>query len=85
MAQTLAQPLLILQGERDYQVTMEDFGRWQAALQGRENVTFKSYPALNHLFMEGEGPSSPAEYEQAGYVAEEVIRDIASWIQSRGA
>jgi fermentation-respiration switch protein FrsA (DUF1100 family) len=83
MAQTLAQPLLILQGERDYQVTMEDFGRWQAALQGRENVTFKSYPALNHLFIPGEGPSSPAEYEQAGHVAEEVIRDIAGWIQGR--
>ena len=82
-ARTLPQPLLILQGERDYQVTMEDFGRWQAALADRGDVTFKSYPALNHLFMTGEGPSTPAEYEQAGHVAEEVILDVAGWIQGR--
>ena len=81
LAQTLSQPLLILQGERDYQVTMEDFGRWQAALGDREDVTFKSYLALNHLFIAGEGPSVPTEYEQPGNVAEEVITDIAAWIK----
>jgi dienelactone hydrolase len=83
LARTLSQPLLILQGERDYQVTMEDYGRWQAALADRADVTFKSYPALNHLFIAGEGPSTPAEYDQAGHVAEEVIRDIAGWIRDR--
>jgi fermentation-respiration switch protein FrsA (DUF1100 family) len=72
--------MLVLQGERDYQVTMDDFKRWRDALTGRSSVTFKSYPALNHLFMPGKGPSIPAEYQQPGHVAEEVVRDIAAWI-----
>ncbi|MBD2039612.1 hypothetical protein [Microcoleus sp. FACHB-672] len=73
--------MLILQKERDYQVTMEDFQGWQQALSSRQNVTFKSYPQLNHLFIEGMGKSVPAEYQNAGYVAEPVINDIAEWIK----
>jgi dienelactone hydrolase len=79
-AQAIDRPLLILQGERDYQVTMEDFKRWQEALKGRPSATFKSYPTLNHLFMPGTGPSLPAEYQKPGHVAEPVIVDIAAWI-----
>ena len=73
-------PLFILQGERDYQVTMVDFAGWQTALAGRDDVTFHTYPDLNHLLMSGEGPSSPAEYEQPGHVSDAVIGDITSWI-----
>jgi dienelactone hydrolase len=79
-AKTLSVAILVLQGERDYQVTMEDFAGWQQALSGRSNVTLKSYPALNHLFIPGEGQPNPQEYQNAGHVAEEVIGDIANWI-----
>ena len=79
-AKALKRPLLILQGERDYQVTMVDFANWQKALSGRSNVTFKSYPALNHLMIAGNGKSTPSEYEQAGNVAKDIIDDIAAWI-----
>lgn len=81
VARSLKMPLLILQGERDYQVTMKDFDRWKAALQGRKSVTFKSYPKLNHLFLEGEGIIGPAEYENVGHVKQEVIEDIARWLK----
>ena len=74
--------MLILQGERDYQVTMDDFAKWKAALGSRSNVTLKSYPALNHLFVAGTGRSTPLEYSIAGHVAEEVVNDIAAWIAS---
>ena len=74
------QRILILQGERDYQVTMEDFRIWQSALQDNKKAGFKSYPALNHLFLEGEGPSYPVEYQREGHIPHEVIRDIADWI-----
>jgi uncharacterized protein len=80
-AKALQQPVLILQGERDYQVTMDDFHRWKAALSSQQNVTFKSYATLNHLFIEGNGKSSPAEYHRPGHVAEVVIHDIAQWIK----
>jgi dienelactone hydrolase len=80
-AARLTQPMLLLQGERDYQVTMEDLAAWKRALGSRANVQSKSYPALNHLFMAGTGPSTPAEYSQPGHVDASVIRDIASWIK----
>ena len=78
-AQSLDLPFMILQGERDYQVTMDDFAVWQDALTG-DNATFISYPALNHIFTTGEGPGSPADYAVAGNVPQEVITDIVNWI-----
>jgi hypothetical protein len=78
-AQNLAIPTLILQGERDYQVTMEDFALWQSSLDP-SYATFISYPALNHLFLVGEGQSTPAEYTTQGYIPQEVIDDIVAWL-----
>jgi alpha-beta hydrolase superfamily lysophospholipase len=80
-ARNVTQPILVLQGERDYQVTMDEFARWKSALAGRSDVTFHSYPSLNHLFISGAGKSLPAEYETSGHVDESVIRDIADWIR----
>ncbi|MEI6244020.1 MAG: alpha/beta fold hydrolase [Acidobacteriota bacterium] len=82
-AKSLKQPLLILQGERDYQVTMvDDFVRWKAAVGDKKGVTFHTYTSLNHLFMAGEGKSLPAEYEKPGHVPVDVINDIAAWIST---
>ncbi len=80
LAATLPQPMLILQGERDYQVGMKDFELWKSGLTHKTNVAFRSYPGLNHLFIAGEGKSTPDEYAQPGHVAPEVIADVASWI-----
>lgn len=82
-AKGLRVPMLIMQGERDYQVTMEDFGLWKQALGGRPDVSFRSYPGLNHLFIAGEGPPNPAEYAVPGNVAREVVDDIAAWVKER--
>jgi hypothetical protein len=60
-AKNLTIPMLILQGERDYQVTMEDFREWEEGLSGKDKVYFKSYPGLNHLFIYGTGKSTPDE------------------------
>ncbi len=79
----LKQPMLVLQGERDYQVTMTEFARWKSALAAKPDVTFHSYPPLNHLFIAGTGTSLPKEYETPGHVDEAVIDDIASWITRR--
>ncbi len=79
-AKGLKQPMLVLQGQRDYQVTMEDFNRWRETLSSRENVQFTLYPKCNHLFVEGEGQSTPAEYQTPGNVARPVVDDIADWI-----
>jgi dienelactone hydrolase len=82
LAKKLNVPMLILQGERDYQVPMKDFALWKAALEDRKNVTFHSYPSLNHLFIAGEGKSTPAEYQKPGHVDLQVIKDVADWISA---
>jgi hypothetical protein len=79
-AKKLDMPMLILQGERDYQVTMKDFALWKGAVGGRRNVTMRSYPGLNHLFESGTGKSTPAEYAQPGHVSGQVVEDVAKWV-----
>jgi alpha-beta hydrolase superfamily lysophospholipase len=81
-AAQVKQPMLVLQGERDYQVTMEEFSHWKAALSERTDVVFHSYPTLNHLFVAGTGKSVPAEYNTPGHVSEAVVRDVATWIMA---
>lgn len=82
-ARALALPMLIIQGGRDYQVTMKDFEGWKEGLAGKDRVDFKFYPDLNHLFNSGTGKSTPTEYEKAGNVAQIVIEDIAKWIKNQ--
>jgi len=78
----LSYPLFILQGGRDYQVTQEDFQGWQQGLASRKQVTFQLYPRLNHLFIAGEGKSTPEEYLLFGHVETQVIGDLTNWILS---
>lgn len=76
-------PILMLQGEDDFQVDIEkDFGRWLEVLQGKENVKFISYPGLNHFFIRYDGPNKGTinEYNMPGSVEPNVINDIADWI-----
>jgi fermentation-respiration switch protein FrsA (DUF1100 family) len=82
-AKTIKRPLLILQGERDYQVPMEEFELWKDSLGNNNNATFKSYDGLNHLMIYGTGTPSPQEYSAPGKVDERVIEDIASWVLER--
>ena len=79
-AQQLNIPMLLLQGERDYQVTMKDFRIWQKKLRKKWKATLISYPSLNHLFIDGEGPSTPQEYMKKGKVSEQVADIIAEFI-----
>jgi dienelactone hydrolase len=74
-------PMLIMQGGRDYQVTVEDdLSRWRAGLAHRPDVTIRVYAADNHFFFPGAGPSTPAEYAQARHVDPTVVADIAKWM-----
>ncbi|WP_080869076.1 stalk domain-containing protein [Aneurinibacillus migulanus] len=84
MAKDQTKPLLILQGERDYQVKADtEYTTWKEELAKRDNVTYKLYPKLNHFFTEGEGKiSKPEEYMTPANVPAYVINDIAAWINT---
>ena len=80
-AAAIDKPMLILQGGRDYQVTIEDdLARWKMGLSQRPDITIRIYEADNHLFFPGAGPSTPAEYEPAQHVDPAVVADIAKWL-----
>lgn len=78
VAAGLAQPMLVLHGERDYQVPLDDLARWRTL--DRSGVEVRSYPDLNHLFMAGEGMATPGEYGRPGNVAVEIVDVIAAWL-----
>ena len=77
-------PLLLLYGAKDYQVTELEYRLFKEALEGKKEVEGRLllYPDLNHYFMKIEGAPSPRDYGLKGYVAEEVIEDISTFIHS---
>jgi len=82
-AKNLAKPMFILQGGRDYQVTVaDDLALWRAAVGDRPDVTIRVYDADNHMFTTGTGPSTPAEYSTPANIDPAVIEDIVRWLNS---
>lgn len=79
-AQQLKIPILILQGEADYQVSMDDFGIWKKALPRAGSI---SYPGLDHLMRPANGKIGIDAYSGKEFVAEQVVKDIAAWIKSQ--
>ena len=77
-------PLLILQGEKDFQASAAvDFTGYQTLLEGHDNATFKLYPGLNHAFvpaLSDDINKARKEYAEERHIGEEVIGDIARWI-----
>ncbi len=80
-AKEIKKPLLVLQGGKDYQITMVDFQNWWNALNDKENTTFKVYNSLNHGFVKAGSYSTARDYDQPQNVSVEVIIDISKWIK----
>ena len=71
-------PILVLQGGRDYQVTVaNDLPGWR---DGLPDATIKIIDADNHLFFAGSGPSTPADYQTAQHVDPEALTAIVDWL-----
>jgi len=85
IAKSLKCKILVMQGERDYQVSMKDFNLWKESLKDNKNAEFRSYKLLNHLFTEGEEgkKSTPAEYNRKATVPMYVVEDIAGFINKK--
>lgn len=80
VAADLTIPRFLAFGGRDYQVPVErERPPWRDALADAGNATFHTYPSANHLFLPGDGQSTPTEYVQPGNVVEALVDDLAAW------
>ena len=82
LAEKFDGPILIMNGERDYQVPISEFEKWKDSLADYSNVTFNAFPKLNHFFLEGEGTPSSEEYSVPSHVPSSVIEEIVRWIDA---
>ena len=76
--------VLIIQGEKDFQVSAEkDLGGYQAILGNKANIEFRLYPGLNHLFtpsVYGNIRQFKKEYNVPAKFSEQVLEDLAKFI-----
>lgn len=82
--ETFTRPLLILQGGKDFQVKADvDYAQYRALLEGRDNVTFRLYPELNHCFVPAiytQISKAKQEYRPERHIGRDVTSDIARFI-----
>ncbi len=78
-------PVLVLQGEKDVQISKElDFEALRKKVgDAGGRVSYRSFPGLNHLFMQVDGESTGAEYGIPGHVDPAVVAAIADWVMAR--
>ncbi len=72
--------VLILQGERDFQVGMKDLELWRETLKENKQAKSTTFSGLNHLFVPAGQTNTIADYDGANNVPPEVIEAISSWI-----
>jgi len=81
---TTKKPMLIVQGEKDFQASVEkDFNEYKRLLNDKTNVEFRLYENLNHAFVNylySDILKAKQEYNTERHIGEEVISDIADWI-----
>ena len=81
------QPMLVMQGEMDVQAKAEvDFALYRELLSGRENVTFRLYPGLNHAFVPARSDSiadAKKEFSTERHIGTQVLDDLADWIRAQ--
>jgi dienelactone hydrolase len=77
------QPILILQGAIDRQVTADQAPMIEKAARtaGNKDVTVRLYPGLNHLFLPAK-TGAPAEYTSlsTATIGEDVIKQMGDWL-----
>jgi dienelactone hydrolase len=80
------QPILIIQGGLDHQVTPEQAPMLEKAAKeaGNRDVTLKVYGDLNHLFLPAK-TGTPAEYTSltTSQLGQDLIRGLVDWLKQK--
>lgn len=82
--ESLAKPILVMQGGKDFQVRADtDFRLYRDILKNNPRASFRLYENLNHAFVPsvyGSIAKAKQEYGVEQHIGENVIADIADWI-----
>ena len=83
--ESLAKPILVMQGAKDFQVKADvDFRMYREILKNNPRASFRLYEDLNHAFVPsvyGSIAKAKQEYGIEQHIGESVIADIADWIR----
>ena len=82
-ARRFTKKILVIQGENDFQVSVQDFNIWRAALAANRNASFKLYPDLNHLLSSQKQKGNGMQYRTPANVSPKLIDDISVWIKGK--
>ncbi len=84
VARRVRVPVLILQGENDHQVPLSEARKLAAAFRagGNRNVTVRTFPATNHLFVADENRDFSYEKLPSLAVRTSVLGAIADWLSA---
>ncbi len=82
-ARKIKNRILVIQGENDFQVSVQDFNMWRTALASNKNASFKLYPDLNHLLSSQKQKGNGMQYRVPANVSPKLIEDIAVWIKGK--
>jgi dipeptidyl aminopeptidase/acylaminoacyl peptidase len=80
------QPILILQGALDRQITVEQAGMLERAARegGNKDVTTRIFPNLNHLFLVAKtGAFSEYTTLETSVIGDEVLKILGDWLTVR--
>lgn len=75
--------ILVIQGEKDFQVSVQDFNIWKTTLSSNKNASFMLYPDLNHLLSTQKEKGNGTQYRIPANVDLKLINDIAAWIKKK--
>lgn len=80
-AKKIKNRILVIQGEKDFQVSVRDFEIWKSGLLANKNASFKLYPDLNHLLSVQKEKGNGKQYRLPASVDINLIKDISVWIK----
>ncbi|MDP3557628.1 MAG: alpha/beta fold hydrolase [Bacteroidota bacterium] len=83
VAKTLAIPVLLIQGGRDYNVVKKDYDMWLDAMKDKGNFKSFYFEDLDHMFFVGQGKAKPDDVSKPNYVSEKVTNKMIEYINGK--
>ncbi len=76
----VGKPVLIIHGDRDYQVNINEYEKWHNAVVDMINADSILIPGINHMLAYGEEQSAPQEYYKLSEVDSSIIDEVTEFI-----